>query len=339
MQNETLAVKYRPKSFENVCSQSAIIKILQKQIQTKTFKNSYIFAGASGCGKTTVARIMANLINNGVGSPIEVDAASNNSVENVREIGESANQRAVDGEYKIYIIDEAHSLSSSAWQAFLKLIEEPPKYTIFIFCTTELQKIPMTIMNRCQIHLFGKISNELINNRLKYICTNEGINCDAAAIDQITKMSQGSMRQAISYLDKCKDYSNNIDVKVVCECLGDLSYDTYFKLTNALIDNNCASVIEIIEDLNMTGVDFRTFINSYASFVLQLAKYTIFKSMQGIDIPEYLEENVKYTTAIVDAYKYYQSLSNRVLEIKQAIKGDTDIKTTISIMLLDFIKL
>ena len=146
---ESLAVKYRPNSWDEVFGQDVIVEILKKQIETNTIKNAYIFSGASGCGKTTVARIFANEINDHKGLPIEIDGASNNGVDNVKNIINEASQRSLNSEYKIYIIDEAHMLTTPAWNAFLKTIEESPKYTIFIFCTTDPQKIPETIKNRC----------------------------------------------------------------------------------------------------------------------------------------------------------------------------------------------
>ena len=146
----SLPVKYRPKEFSDVSSQKSIIKILEKQIETKQFVNCYLFSGPSGTGKTTIARILADKINSGLGEPIEIDAASNNGVDNVRLIIDQSDQRSLDSEYKVYIVDECHMLTNQAWNALLKLIEEPPKYTIFMFCTTELQKVPETIQNRCQ---------------------------------------------------------------------------------------------------------------------------------------------------------------------------------------------
>ena len=171
---DSLAVKYRPKTFEDVCSQTSIIKILRRQIEKQEFKNALLFAGASGCGKTTCARIFANEINKGVGSPIEIDGASNNGVENVKTIIRAAQERSIDSKYKIYIIDECHALTSQAWQAFLKCIEEPPTYTIFIFCTTDPQKIPETIKNRVQRFTFNRIPTNIIKDRLAYICRQEG---------------------------------------------------------------------------------------------------------------------------------------------------------------------
>ena len=161
----SLATKYRPKEFSDVSSQSSVIMILNQQIETNNFKNSYIFSGTSGCGKTTCARIFANKINKGCGNPIEIDAASNNGVDYTRDIVKSANERSLDSQYMIIIIDECHVLTSASWQSLLKCIEETPKYTIFIFCTTDPQKIPDTIMNRCQRFNFTRIPEHQIELR------------------------------------------------------------------------------------------------------------------------------------------------------------------------------
>lgn len=169
MAKEPLAVKYRPTSFNDMTEQSAIKDILENQIKTKTFQHGYLFTGPAGTGKTTSARIFANMINNGKGNPIEVDAASNSGVDNVRQIIEDAKRKPLDAEYKIFIIDECHSLSNGAWQALLKTLEETPKFTIFIFCTTNPEKIPPTILSRVQRFQFNKISNDGIYQRLKYI--------------------------------------------------------------------------------------------------------------------------------------------------------------------------
>lgn len=174
MAKESLAVKYRPKVFEDMTEQSAIKDILENQINTKTFQHGYLFTGPAGTGKTTSARIFANMINEGKGNPIEVDAASNSGVDNIRQIIEDAKRKPLDAEYKIFIVDECHSLSDSSWQALLKTLEEPPKFTIFIFCTTDPQKIPNTILSRVQRYNFQKISNEGIVKRLEDICEMEG---------------------------------------------------------------------------------------------------------------------------------------------------------------------
>ena len=232
----SLAVKYRPKKFDDCLSQNSTIKILKQQIEKRSFGNCYLFAGSSGCGKTSIARILAQLINNNNGSPIEIDGASNNGVDAVRAIIDSANERSLDSDYKIFIIDECHAITSQAWQAFLKCIEEPPKYTIFMFCTTNPEKIPETILNRVIRFNITKVSNNLIKDRLLFICKQEGFYNYEEACDYISKLAEGSVRSAIAYLEKCSNYSHDLDIKNVLNCLGNFSYKSFFDLTNYLID-------------------------------------------------------------------------------------------------------
>lgn len=166
---KSLAVKYRPSTWSDVTEQESIKIILQEQISSHSVKNGYLFCGGAGTGKTTCARIFANEINEGHGTPIEMDAASNNSVDDIRNVIAQAQTKSLDSEYKIFIIDEAHSLSNSAWQAMLKTLEEPPAKSIFIFCTTDPNRIPKTILSRVQRYDFQRISNKGIVDRLKYI--------------------------------------------------------------------------------------------------------------------------------------------------------------------------
>lgn len=173
VENKTLAVKYRPSEWSDVVEQESTKIILKNQLDTNSVKNAYLFVGSAGCGKTTCARIFANKINKGHGNPIEMDAASNSSVDDVREIINQAKTKSLDSEYKVFIIDECHSLSSTAWQALLKLIEEPPAKSIFIFCTTEAQKVPKTILSRVQRFNFQRISQKGIVDRLRYIIEQE----------------------------------------------------------------------------------------------------------------------------------------------------------------------
>ena len=170
---KTLAVKYRPKTWDEVTEQGSTKIILQQQLESGEVKNAYLFCGPAGCGKTTCARIFANDINKGMGNPIELDAASNNGVDDVRNIIQQAKTKSINSEYKIFIIDECHALSNSAWQAMLRIIEEPPAKSIFIFCTTNPERIPKTILSRVQRYTFSRISTEGIVNRLKYILEQE----------------------------------------------------------------------------------------------------------------------------------------------------------------------
>ena len=330
----SLAVKYRPKDWCEVSSQQSIIKILNRQIELEKYANVYAFFGPSGCGKTTIARILANKINKGVGEPIEIDAASNNGVDNVRAITENAKQRAIDSEYKIYIIDEAHQITPAGWAVFLKCIEEPPKYTIFMFCTTDPQKLPQTIVNRCQTFKITKIKNDDIRNRLMYISNNEPFTLSLEAADYITRMAEGSMRQAITYLDKCKDYSDNISVEDVIAVLGDCSYDTFFDLTNARIDGDIGKIITIIDNRYNNGDDLKLFVDKYFEFILSVCKYCIFNDITITDIPSYYKDKLDYLINIEEPKLFFNKYLQDVLNIKQAIKGDSNIKNTIEAMLI-----
>ena len=331
---EALAVKYRPKEFEDVCAQTSIVKILQRQIELGEIKNVYLFCGASGCGKTTMARIVANKINQGQGSPIEIDGASNNGVDNVKQIIRSSQERSIDSKYKIYIIDECHALTNQAWQAFLKCIEEPPTYTIFIFCTTDPQKIPETIKNRVQRFTFNRIPTNIIKDRLSYICRQEGFTNYEESVDYISKLSEGGMRAAISYLDKCAGYSTDLSIENVLVSLGNYSYDTFFDLVNYMIDGTEGPVLDIISHFYDDGNDLKLFVDQFLNFCMDLTKYSLFHSCDIIRIPTSMEEKLKRATNFDTAARYYAYVMDKLLSLKNMLKNDNSPKTTIEIVFL-----
>ena len=331
---EALYNVYRPHKFEDVCSQTSIIKVLKRQIELNQFKNCYLFCGASGCGKTTIARILANEINKGEGSPIEIDAASNNGVENIREIVARANERAMDCEYKVIIIDECHTLTNQSWQAFLKCLEEPPKYTIFMFCTTDPQKIPTTITNRVQRFNLTKIPTNQIKERLRYICEQEKFTNYDEAIDYISKLSNGGMRDAISLLDKASAYSTDLSIENVLTVLGNFSYRMFFDITNAIIDGKDDTVISNVENIFNQGNDLKLFIEQYLEFVLDLFKYSVFGNLELVKIPPTFKDDIDYIVGDSSSKNYFSKFVDRVLEIKNTIKYDTNIKSTIEVMFI-----
>lgn len=310
MSKISLAVKYRPKTFDDVVEQQAIKDILTDQIKTGTFQHSYLFCGPAGCGKTTAARIFANDINGGKGNPIEVDAASNNGVDDVREIIDGARRKSLDSDYKVYIIDECHMLSTGAWNAMLKLLEEPPKTTVFIMCTTDPQKIPATILSRVQRYNFSKISLDNIISRLKYIIAEEknelfededpavygdppDYEYDEEAVQYIAKLADGGMRDAITMMDKCLSLNNQLTIESVVQALGTVDYNIHFDLLFKMETGVKDSAIRLIEDIYNSGKDLKQFIKQFQYFVLDVCKYKMFNDFKYVSIPalpEYQEK-------------------------------------------------
>lgn len=326
---ESLAVKYRPKEFSDCVGQSSIIKILERQVQKQEYKHIYLFTGPSGCGKTTIARIMASKINGSLAGLEELDAASNNGVDNVRAIIKGAQERSISSKYKIYIIDECHALSNQAWQAFLKCIEEPPEFTIFMFCTTNLEKVPPTIVNRCQLYHLSKISTEKIRERLAFICKEEGYTNYEESIDYIAKISDGGARDAIATLEKVASLGTDININNTLEALGTYSYDLFFGLVNNIIDSNQAEVLRTVSDIYHKGNDLKLFVDQFFSFCLDVTKYCLFKSTDMIGIPSSLEPKLQSSTNFENPEKYYMYIVDKLLELKNRIKDDTSVRTTV----------
>lgn len=335
---KSLSVIYRPQTFQEVCAQEATTQILQKQVALKQFKNAYLFVGPSGVGKTTIARLFAKEINQGCGSPIEIDAASNSGVDNVKALIANAYERSLDSEYKIYIIDECHALSNAAWQAFLKCIEEPPHYTIFLFCTTEVQKVPETITNRVQRFNLARIPTQQIADRLRYICTQEGIQNYEETVSYISRIAGGSLRQAVSYLEKCIDYGNPLNIQDTFKVLERFPLDLYFDLTNMLIDHDSSNLIKLIDSVVRQGANLQQFIEQYLSFVLDLSKYCLLKDLAATSIPSSFLDITKFTTDDGNQRAYFTHLQDQILDIKNALRYDSSPYSTTVIMLLNLIK-
>ena len=332
MAKEALAVKYRPKVFEDMTEQSAIKDILMNQLETKTFQHGYLFTGPAGTGKTTSARIFANMINDGKGNPIEVDAASNSGVDNIRQIIEDAKRKPLDAEYKIFIVDECHSLSNGAWQALLKTLEEPPKFTIFIFCTTDPQKVPATILSRVQRYNFQKISNEGIVDRLNMILETESkesdipISWSTDAVEYISKVSSGGMRDAITLMDKCLSLSNNLSLKYVLQAIGGENYDTFILFLTALQNREKGTAITTIENVYNAGKDVKQFMKDFAKFILEVEKYALYKNFEYISLPNTLENELEQ---LIDDSLF--DVMDFVVFLNSQIKWDSDPKTLIEL--------
>lgn len=330
----SIAVKYRPQEFEDVCGQSSVITILKRQLEIGDIKNCYLFCGPSGTGKTTLARIFANKINNNQDTYIEMDAASNNGVENVRNIIKDANERSLDSEYKIFIIDEAHMITTAAWNAFLKTIEEPPKYTIFLFCTTDPNKIPNTILNRVMRFNLTRVPVEQIKNRLMYVCQQENFTNYEETCDYISKISFGGMRDSLALLEKASSYSNDLNINNVLQSLGNFSYDVQFDLTDAMTHRDEESIIRIVNYCFNNGNDLKLFVTQFLDFNLDLLKFTIFNSLDLTKFPSSYLNDVIGVTSFDGAKDYFRTITNKLLDLSINIKQDANPLTTVTISLI-----
>ena len=295
--------KFRPAEFADVKGQDHIITTLQNQIKANRIGHAYLFCGTRGTGKTTVAKIFAKAVNceHPVdGSPcgecemcrsiaagtsmnvIEIDAASNNGVDNIREIREEVAYRPTEGRYKVYIIDEVHMLSIGAFNALLKTLEEPPEYVIFILATTEVHKIPITILSRCQHYDFKRISIETITDRMKELMDTEHVDVEVKALRYIAKAADGSMRDALSLLDQCIAFymGQKLTYDNVLEVLGAVDTDVFSKLLRKVIERDVAGVLDVVEDLVMQG---RELTQLAADFTWYLRNLLLVKTSDNIE--------------------------------------------------------
>ena len=248
---------YRPKSFDEVFGQEHIIPILQNQIKSGSVSHAYLFAGPRGTGKTSTAKLFAKALNKGSEiDTIELDAASNNSVDDIREIVDTVSLAPFQGQYKVYILDEAHMLSKSAFNALLKTLEEPPEHVIFILATTEPERIPPTVLSRTLRFDFVKITNDTIVKRLKIVLDSEEIPWDEEALYYIAQKSGGGLRDALSLLDKALSYGG-LSTENVTIALGTVEADYHISLLRAIRNNEISETVKILEKIINSGTEPR----------------------------------------------------------------------------------
>ena len=269
MENFTVsALKYRPNSFESVVGQSAITKTLENAIQNNQLPQAMLFCGPRGVGKTTCARILAKQINGADESSdfsyniFELDAASNNGVDDIRNLIDQVRIPPQTGNYKVYIIDEVHMLSGQAFNAFLKTLEEPPKYAIFILATTEKHKVIPTILSRCQIYDFKKISSSDIKTHLEFIANKENISFDNESLFLIANKCDGALRDALSIFDRLVNFTDgNITKELAYKNLNILDHDVYFKATNLILGNDITNCLLLFNEILNQGFNGQHFID------------------------------------------------------------------------------
>lgn len=306
--------KFRPDSFDDVKGQEHIVTTLRNQIMAERVGHAYLFCGTRGTGKTTVAKLLAKAVNCEHlvdGNPchecrmckaiaagtsmnvIEIDAASNNGVDNVREIVEEVRYSPTEGKYKVYIIDEVHMLSTGAFNALLKTIEEPPSYVIFILATTEVHKIPITILSRCQRYDFKRISIQIIADRLKELMEIEHIEVEEKALRYVARAGDGSMRDALSLLDQCISFflGKKITYDNVLEVLGAVDTQVFGNLLQCIREQNVTGCMKLLEEIEINGRELGQFI---IDFIWYLRNLLLLKSSEDVSdiIIEVSSENL-----------------------------------------------
>ena len=306
--------KFRPSEFSEVRGQDHIVTTLKNQIKADRIGHAYLFCGTRGTGKTTVAKIFAKAVNcehpvdgNPCGvcaacrsiaagtsmNVIEIDAASNNGVDNIREIREEVAYSPTEGKYKVYIIDEVHMLSIGAFNALLKTLEEPPSYVIFILATTEVHKIPVTILSRCQRYDFRRITADTITDRLRELTEREGVQTEEKALRYIAKAADGSMRDALSLLDQCIAFylDQELTYDHVLDVLGAVDTEVYSRLLRLTLDQDLPGVMEQIEELVVQGRELSQFVTDFTWYLRNLLLLKTSDHME--DVLDVSTENLK----------------------------------------------
>ena len=320
-----LAVKYRPKRFEDVSEQSLIVEILKNMCNAEALDNrNFLFIGSAGTGKTTLSRIVANVLNDNTGEPIEVDAASHNGAEAVRDIVKQAAAYPIGSKYKVFILDEVHAFSPQAWQVLLKTLEESPAKSVFFLCTTNPEKIPATILSRVQTFQLSKISLDGINKRLNFVIESEnaegrGITYTDDAINFIAKLANGGMRDALTLLDKALAYSEVLSIENVAKALNLPNYDDYFDLLQAYAKHDNESITRIVDKVYNSGVNFVKWFEGFHGFVMNVVKYIFMQDIQSTVIPSYYLERISKYTAAHSAVCL--KLANVLVELNRELKN------------------
>lgn len=341
--------KYRPKTFSDVVGQEVVIKILKNSILTGKIGHAYIFSGPRGTGKTSIAKIFSKAVNcleNETGDLcgkcdvclsdfddeidiVEIDAASNNGVDEIREIRNNVKLAPNHLKYKVYIIDEVHMLSTSAFNALLKTLEEPPSNVIFILATTEFNKIPATVISRCQKFDFKKLTNKQLENRLNYILEKENKSIKSEVVELIAQLSDGGMRDAINMLDQLISLDKtDINVDDVYNLIGDVNENKIFELLKEITNQNVKNILEIVDELFTEGKNFINITNRLQTIIRNIIIYNNSNNYFSKDYEQKLNNFAK-----VDLEKFIE-LSDILFKLSNDLKKTTNQKVLVEIYLL-----
>lgn len=336
---QSLYRKYRPQLLDDIVGQDVIIKILKNQILNSRISHAYLFTGPRGTGKTSVAKILGKTVNclnlknakpcnkcvcctqnknNQSIDILEIDAASNNGVDEIRELRNKVSLVPTLGKYKIYIIDEVHMLSSGAFNALLKTLEEPPEHVIFILATTELHKIPATILSRCQKFDFKRISKDNIVKRLQYICKQENIKISIEPLNEIARLSAGGLRDAIGMLEQVLAYSNeNITLEDVHSVNGTLPFEELKELVNYIIDQDLEQIFKKIEEYDLAGKNFYKLLEELILFLKNIIIFQKVPNFNEKDISREIYEVISKKITLNEVIEKIKKINNLFIDLKQ----------------------
>ena len=360
MSYQVLALKYRPRTFDEVIGQNHVTDTLANAISSDRVAHAILFTGPRGTGKTTIARILARAMNCKQGpvpepcnsckickdiiqghctDVFEIDGASNNSVDQIRDLRQNVTYMPSSAKYKIYIIDEVHMLSTAAFNALLKTLEEPPEHVMFIFATTEAHKIPATILSRCQRHDLNRIQLALISNHLQKLCSSEGYTIEKESLDLISQEADGSIRDGLSLLDRILSSADTkeIEPERVLAGLGIQDQQVMHDISAAIFNQNGAQLIDIIEKINNSGIDLKKF---YSDIIYHFRNYSVIK-VCGKDTPAANITDLEKTKIIQASDKLSSGFINTILQIlldgESIVNYSSHTKIAIEMVLLKLI--